>query len=251
MIIIVIIVMIIICRLGAFGFLSLETEEAPGNLGLWDQRQALLWVRHNIASFGGDPGQVTIFGVSAGSMSVHFHLVSPRSRGLFHAAIMQSGTATSPYTRINRPARDYSAQLAAALGCGDSDNILACLQAAPANAIHDQLFLFDECSVRRDMGLTFPGMVGHTLTLPFECKLKKVKNIFVGRPLGARGGLLLGLPVPAGRARGAAAAERDSCAGPRHARLHLRGRPPLHLAAGGRPSVQRQVCFRYTSGDTF
>ena len=158
MIIIVIILIIIICRLGVFGFLSLETEEAPGNLGLWDQRQALLWVRHNIASFGGDPDQVTIFGVSAGSMSVHYHLVSPRSRGLFHAAIMQSGTATSPYTRINRPARDYSAQLAAALGCGDSDNILACLQAAPANAIHDQLFMFDECSVRRDMGLTFPGI---------------------------------------------------------------------------------------------
>ena len=158
-IIVIIIVIIIICRLGVFGFLSLETEEAPGNLGLWDQRQALLWVRHNIASFGGDPGQVTIFGVSAGSMSVHYHLVSPRSRGLFHAAIMQSGTATSPYTRINRRARDYGAQLAAALGCGDSDNILACLQAAPANAIHDQLFMFDECSVRRDMGLTFPGMV--------------------------------------------------------------------------------------------
>ena len=52
MIIIVIIVIIIICRLGVFGFLSLETEDAPGNLGLWDQRQALLWVRHNIASFG-------------------------------------------------------------------------------------------------------------------------------------------------------------------------------------------------------
>ena len=165
MIIIVIILIIIICRLGVFGFLSLETEEAPGNLGLWDQRQALLWVRHNIASFGGDPGQVTIFGVSAGSMSVHFHLVSPRSRGLFHAAIMQSGTATSPYTRINRPARDYGKQLAAALGCGDSDNILACLQAAPANAIHDQLFMFDECSVRRDMGLTFPGMEYISITI--------------------------------------------------------------------------------------
>ena len=53
----------------------------------------------------------------------------------------------------------YGAQLAASLGCGDSDNILACLQAAPANAVHDQLFMFDECSARRDMGLTFPGMV--------------------------------------------------------------------------------------------
>ena len=158
-------VIIIICRLGVFGFLSLETEEAPGNLGLWDQRQALLWVRHNIASFGGDPGRVTIFGMSAGSMSVHFHLVSPRSRGLFHAAIMQSGTATSPYTRINRRPREYGAQLAAALGCGDSDNILACLQAAPANAVHDQLFMFDECSIRRDMVLTFPGEVEDILPI--------------------------------------------------------------------------------------
>ena len=167
-IIMIIILIIICCRLGVFGFLSLETEEAPGNLGLWDQRQALVWVRHNIASFGGDPGRVTIFGMSAGSMSVHFHLVSPRSRGLFHAAIMQSGTATSPYTRINRRPREYGAQLAAALGCGDSDNILACLQAAPANAVHDQLFMFDECSIRRDMVLTFPGEVEDIFILPIK-----------------------------------------------------------------------------------
>ena len=83
-------------RLGIFGFLSTGQEEAPGNLGLWDQREALVWVKDNIAAFGGDPDRVTLFGESAGSMAVNFHLVSPQSRGLFHGAILQSGTDLGP-----------------------------------------------------------------------------------------------------------------------------------------------------------
>ena len=69
-------------RLGIFGFLSLENDDAPGNLGLWDQRMALVWVRNNIAYFGGDPEKVTIMGQSAGSMSVNYHLLSPQSQEL-------------------------------------------------------------------------------------------------------------------------------------------------------------------------
>ena len=54
-------------RLGPLGFLSTATEELPGNLGLWDQSLALTWLRDNIQYFRGDPGQLTLFGESAGS----------------------------------------------------------------------------------------------------------------------------------------------------------------------------------------
>ena len=78
-------------RLGADGFLYLG--EGTGNLGLLDQVAALEWVRENIAGFGGDPGRVTIFGESAGAMSVGTLVSMPRAEGLFHRAIPQSGAA--------------------------------------------------------------------------------------------------------------------------------------------------------------
>jgi para-nitrobenzyl esterase len=84
-------------RLGALGFTHLaETpvgDERPGsgNLGLLDQVAALQWVQDNIENFGGDPGNVTIFGESAGGMSVGVLLGMPAARGLFHRAIAQSG----------------------------------------------------------------------------------------------------------------------------------------------------------------
>ena len=77
-------------RLNAFGFFSLGTEEVPGNQGLRDQQLALLWVKHNIAAFGGDPELVTIFGQSAGSYSVYQQVLSPQATGLFKRAIGQS-----------------------------------------------------------------------------------------------------------------------------------------------------------------
>jgi len=144
-------------RLGIFGFLSLETDDAPGNLGLWDQRMALVWVRNNIEYFGGDPDKVTILGMSAGSMSVHYHLLSPQSQGLYHRAIMQSGNALSTYVKLNQPPSYYSKAIAHEVGCGDSHNILECLQALPASTIAQHVMKFDECSLRSDIGLVFPG----------------------------------------------------------------------------------------------
>ncbi|MGE4606453.1 MAG: carboxylesterase/lipase family protein [Myxococcota bacterium] len=87
-------------RLGALGFLNLNevTKGAipsTGNEGLLDQVAALEWVRDNIAAFGGDPGNVTIFGESAGGMSVGSLLGMPRAVGLFHKAIPQSGAAST------------------------------------------------------------------------------------------------------------------------------------------------------------
>nr|UUB32814.1 carboxylesterase COEC5 [Dendroctonus valens] len=101
-------------RLGVFGFLSLEddTLEVPGNAGLKDQTMALRWVQENIARFNGDPGNVTIFGVSAGGASVQFQIVSPTAKGLFHKAIAQSGSVLNPWAWGQRNA----VQLAEKLG---------------------------------------------------------------------------------------------------------------------------------------
>nr|UUB32802.1 carboxylesterase COEA14 [Dendroctonus valens] len=80
-------------RLNIFGFLSTEDKIVPGNAALKDQLQALKWTRENIAFFGGNPLDITIFGESAGATSVGYHLVSDRSRNLFTGAIMESGSA--------------------------------------------------------------------------------------------------------------------------------------------------------------
>ncbi|XP_037917727.1 esterase FE4-like [Hermetia illucens] len=79
-------------RLGALGFLSTGTEDCPGNFGMKDQTMMLRWVKKNIEAFGGNPNDVTIFGESAGGGSVGYHIFSPLSKGLFHKAILQSGT---------------------------------------------------------------------------------------------------------------------------------------------------------------
>jgi para-nitrobenzyl esterase len=81
-------------RFGFFGFPALTQEfpdELKGNYGYMDQLAALQWVQRNIAAFGGDPDNVTVFGESAGGGSVHMLLASPLARGLFHKAIVQSG----------------------------------------------------------------------------------------------------------------------------------------------------------------
>jgi para-nitrobenzyl esterase len=78
-------------RLGSLGFLSNSAASIPANLGLLDQQTAMQWVRRNVSAFGGDPGRVTIFGESAGAMSVGLHLFDmPSSDSLFNAAIMES-----------------------------------------------------------------------------------------------------------------------------------------------------------------
>lgn len=82
-------------RLGALGFLSTGTSDAPGNAGFKDQVLALKWIQDNIERFGGDPNKVTISGHSAGGMSVVLHMVSPMSKGLFHGAIPLSGSSTA------------------------------------------------------------------------------------------------------------------------------------------------------------
>ncbi|KAM7315228.1 cholinesterase 1-like [Ixodes scapularis] len=79
-------------RTGVFGFLTTGTKEAPGNLAFWDQLLALKWVQKHITAFGGDPGSVTLYGQSSGSMAVGVHVLSPLSRGLFKRCIFESGS---------------------------------------------------------------------------------------------------------------------------------------------------------------
>jgi para-nitrobenzyl esterase len=89
-------------RLWKFGFLALpelstESEHhASGNYGLLDQIAALQWVKENIAAFGGDPDNVTIFGQSAGSVAANYLMISPLAKGLFHRVIGESGGAFAP-----------------------------------------------------------------------------------------------------------------------------------------------------------
>ncbi|GGH48589.1 carboxylesterase/lipase family protein [Microbacterium album] len=85
-------------RVGVEGFLPIDGSI---NRGLRDQLRALEWVRDNIADFGGDPGRVTIFGQSAGGMSVASLVATPSARGLFHAAINQSGPLRRPADRAD------------------------------------------------------------------------------------------------------------------------------------------------------
>lgn len=107
-------------RLEILGFLCLGIKEAPGNAGLKDQVEALKWVQKNIKVFGGDPDNVTIFGESAGAASVLYHLLSPMSKGLFNKAILQSGSAMSPWSLQFKPLK-MASLLAKQMGFNTQD----------------------------------------------------------------------------------------------------------------------------------
>ncbi|XP_057711661.1 acetylcholinesterase isoform X2 [Corythoichthys intestinalis] len=131
-------------RIGAFGFLALDgSSEAPGNVGLLDQRMALQWVQDNIHHFGGNPKQVTIFGESAGGASVGFHLLSPDSRPVFTRAILQSGVPNTPWATVSpAEARRRAMQLAKLVGCngGNDTEIVDCLRGKTPQELIEQEF---------------------------------------------------------------------------------------------------------------
>jgi para-nitrobenzyl esterase len=101
-------------RVGVFGFMALEdlrredANKSVGNYGILDQIKALKWVRKNIEQFGGDPDRITVFGQSAGALSTQTLISSPLTRGMIHAAIMQSGAGSaSPLIKDVTPEEAY------------------------------------------------------------------------------------------------------------------------------------------------
>nr|AAC02779.1 acetylcholinesterase [Lucilia cuprina] len=138
-------------RVGAFGFLHLSPvmpgfeEEAPGNVGLWDQALALRWLKENARAFGGNPEWMTLFGESAGSSSVNAQLVSPVTRGLVKRGMMQSGTMNAPWSHMtSEKAVEIGKALINDCNCNASllpanpQSVMACMRAVDAKTISVQ-----------------------------------------------------------------------------------------------------------------
>lgn len=137
-------------RVGAFGFLYLKdyleaNEDAPGNMGLWDQAMALRWLKDNAKVFGGDPELITIFGESAGGGSVSLHLMSPVTKGLVRRGILQSGTLNAPWSYMSADrATEVARILVEDCGCNSTmleDNpkrVMDCMRSVEARTISVQ-----------------------------------------------------------------------------------------------------------------
>ena len=142
-------------RVGVLGFLSHPALNGEGhpfiNYGILDQQLALKWVQQNIAAFGGDPGNVTIFGQSGGGTAVMANLVSPLSKGLFHRAINESGTRIGDTNAAM--ALQAGQDFATAAGC--TDQSAACLRALSTEQILDH-----QAPIMKYLGGTFPVVDG-------------------------------------------------------------------------------------------
>jgi para-nitrobenzyl esterase len=150
-------------RLGPFGFLAhpaltAERAEKSGNYGMLDQIAALRWVKSNIASFGGDPDRVLVFGESAGAVSTCRLVASPLAAGLFSAAIIESGAC------VAKPLAEAEANgvgVAAAVGCGDPSSAAQCLREALVDALMETVSPLEGESLRQQ----YDGVIdGHALS---------------------------------------------------------------------------------------
>ncbi|KAF9255338.1 carotenoid ester lipase precursor [Marasmius fiardii PR-910] len=169
-------------RSNGFGFLASQEvkDVGVGNLGLRDQREALRWVQKYIGAFGGDPKKVTIWGESAGSISVALQMVtnSGNTENLFRAAFMESG-ATIPVGDISH-GQFYYDQIVSETGCSSSADSLACLRGVPYETLKDAINRTPNIFSYQSLHLTWvPRVDGDFLTdSPLRLALQgKVANI--------------------------------------------------------------------------
>eukprot|EP00931_Biecheleriopsis_adriatica_P039434 TRINITY_DN22551_c0_g1_i1.p1 TRINITY_DN22551_c0_g1~~TRINITY_DN22551_c0_g1_i1.p1 ORF type:complete len:571 (+),score=79.44 TRINITY_DN22551_c0_g1_i1:70-1782(+) len=170
-------------RLNIFGYLALPELSAvdprgvSGNYGITDQQLALKWVRQNIKEFGGDPERITLIGQSSGGSNILAHLTSESSRGLFHRAIILSGSTNLTMTRQDKEAQDQKLILPR-LSCHEHPDILSCLynmstaelfSAMPASYSYFRAFF--------DYPVNLHGLSAEVSTLLY------VDGVTVGRPL--------------------------------------------------------------------
>lgn len=154
-------------RLNAFGFLALPgldaSQQPAANYGLLDQQFALEWVQSNISRFGGDPNNVTLFGESAGALSVLANMASPSAEGLFQRAIIES-PARGQKLRLTQPslneARTRSLAFAKAVGC--ETDVAACLRDRPVSDLQPAAEQFSSTFVVD--GKTLPLPLGEAFT---------------------------------------------------------------------------------------
>lgn len=190
-------------RVGTLGYLALYHREAPGNAGMFDQVMALDWVQQNIHYFGGNAHSVTLFGESAGAVSVGMHMMSPLSRSKFHRVILQSGAPQAAWATLSdKEAKNRSLHLANELNCNlvEIPDIIECLRGVPASnfnelewntinfgvvrfpfvPIIDGTFLQEdpEKSLRNGNFKRCPVLIGHNTNEAFYWLMYYSKNVF-------------------------------------------------------------------------
>jgi para-nitrobenzyl esterase len=197
-------------RLAQLGFLAhpalmAQAGDGFGNYGFLDQQLLLQWVRENIARFGGNPAKVTLFGQSAGAISICGHLVSPGSAGLFNRAIQESGTCsvlTMPLSdQAGSPHESATAlglKFAAALGCDTASDVAACMRAKPVSDVLNAAYV-DLATVNLKQAHYMPNYGGPALpVLPWNALESGAVNAqsFLGGAAGQDGSFFAAVNNP-------------------------------------------------------